>query len=253
LGANSNEINKLRNDKKQNKLTDKEIYSKFIVDLLVTKFIENLKLSLNEIKIKFKLTKKYSFQEKKEKIFNEHKYFDNIGNVRNKLEDLLNYNSNFQNKDNQLRSYLKNIILNSHNVQIMDGRASFIIRQLFKAFISNPQQLSDNTIGVLFEHYIQDKESKKELSNIRKENTNVSEQMKYLPIRYLDSINKRINKRNFGELRNLLQYLHFKYECNIYKRNLVRTICDHIAGMTDKRALEEYQRLYGISHEVKIY
>ena len=51
--------------------------------------------------------------------------------------------------DEQLHRFLKERMLSSHIAQVMDGRADFLIRRLFKAYISNPQQLPDNTIRIM--------------------------------------------------------------------------------------------------------
>ena len=57
-------------------------------------------------------------------------------------------------------------------------------------------------------------------------------------------------KLDVGEIRNIISALHYHIydeeneSSNLYNNVLLRTICDYIAGMTDKYALEEHKKLY---------
>ena len=63
------------------------------------------------------------------------------------LNDDLNIaHKNFQDQ-------LKDVVLNSYNVHRRDGKAKYIIRRLYKAYLANPQQLPDKTIQSLFREY----------------------------------------------------------------------------------------------------
>lgn len=69
-----------------------------------------------------------------------------------------NENENFSKCDKKFQEYLTGIILKSELAQSMDGKSDFIIRQLFKAYLSNPQQLPDNTIVKAYERIWESKE-----------------------------------------------------------------------------------------------
>ncbi len=129
--------------------------------------------------------------------------------------------------DDEMHEFLKNRITRSHMTQIMDGRADFVLRRLFKAYLSNPQQLPDNTIKILLKNY-------NEYYN------NTFKKPKF---------NTDIEANSYGELRNLLTYSH-NHGQHVYKGILLRTISDYLSGMTDKRAMNEYRRLYGITDDM---
>lgn len=102
----------------------------------------------------------------------------------------------------------------------MDGKGNFIIRELFKAYLTNPQQLPDKTIIRLFDN-LKDRTS----------------------INYLEQETAKDNLKKIGYLRDKLQELHSSNDKN-YKECLMRTICDYISGMTDTYALQLYSNLY---------
>jgi dGTPase len=134
--------------------------------------------------------------------------------------------------DKNIRALLKKRMLNSYATQGMDGRADFMLRRLFKAYISNPQQLPDSTIRAFFRIYVSYGDVTHNL----------------VP----KDVNKRIvltsaNLKEFtvGELRDVLKERHTTGR-HIYKGSLLRAICDLISGMTDHKAHMEYRRLYGV-------
>ena len=53
-----------------------------------------------------------------------------------------------------------------------------------------------------------------------------------------------VSKKEVGERRNNIDLPKTKKDKN-FQISLLRVICDHIAGMTDHYALQEYQKLYG--------
>ncbi len=143
--------------------------------------------------------------------------------------------------EQSLKLFMKHRILNCHVAQVMDGRAEFLLRRLFKAFISNPQQLPDNTL-LAFKRNI-DLEYKNSSQHNNK------------------SIEKIENYKEIGHLRvNLDKFLNgidneavdgVFYDFTKNRAILLRTICDYVSGMTDRRATSEYQRLYGIEKDIR--
>jgi len=137
-------------------------------------------------------------------------------------EKIINFRDSFILGHHDLEDYLKNRILNSFDVQRMDGKGRFIIRKLFKAYLANPQQLRDKTIISLYEQYCP--EALKELNYTNNDN----------------------RAKSIGALRNLLDTSRSSYSTDAnFKTHLLRTICDYISGMTDAFAIQEYHRLYG--------
>ncbi|MEG2936526.1 MAG: hypothetical protein RR844_08565 [Clostridium sp.] len=51
-----------------------------------------------------------------------------------------------------------------------------------------------------------------------------------------------------GKMRDELQSLHSGKHNEEYQAALMRTICDYIAGMTDKHAIEKHRQLYNIEY-----
>ena len=101
----------------------------------------------------------------------------------------------------------------------MDGKSSYVIRQLIKAYLTNPQQLSDGTIILIIQDWDE--------CNSVTEKTNQEEYM-----------------TETSKARERLKMLINQDDPNI-GRILLRRICDHIAGMTDQYALSSFERLYG--------
>ncbi len=131
--------------------------------------------------------------------------------------------------DKRIKRFLMDRLLFSQEAQIMDGRAYHIISRLFHAYISNPQQLPNSTIQTFFESYnkFYDEFSggvASSVANYRKDPSNYR---------------AHLIKAHKNGLQD-------------YKGIMLRTICDHIAGMTDRKALEEYHRLYGIDKDIVI-
>ena len=114
----------------------------------------------------------------------------------------------------------------------MDGIGEYIIRELFKAYIVNPQQLPDKSIIYVFNNYYKLKYSCGCKANLENDG-------------YLN----RNGNYDVGAMRIELKKLHFSHNNNKYKVALVRTICDYIAGMTDKYAMEKQRELYNIKYE----
>ena len=157
----------------------------------------------------------------------EKDFYDNKLKIYNNKEDIfkiVDFNKNFSEREKDFKKYLKNRILNSFKAQSMDGKSNYIIKRLFKAYLSNPQQLPDKTIISFYNNYNE---------NIFNNYINKKGELPSTPILV-------------GNLRDELKTDHSKnYNNNEYKCSLLRTICDYISGMTDNFALNQYELLYG--------
>ncbi|MCE5314019.1 MAG: dGTP triphosphohydrolase [Armatimonadota bacterium] len=136
---------------------------------------------------------------------------------KQQYEQAIGYDPEFLSCDEKLQDFLKNRVLNSFHAQRMDGVGTYIIRNLAEAYMSNPQQLPDKMIGLLM--------------------INLEDDISLEPR----------DPEVFGDYRNIVQKLHNRSDNSEFQIKLLRTICDHISGMTDRYAFAEYQQLYGSS------
>ena len=109
-----------------------------------------------------------------------------------------------------------NNIHHSFVVERMNAKGQYIIKKLFQTYYSHPQQLPDSIII----HYMVFINKYETIEIAREEGTG------------------RVRTKFADVLSNPKE---FTLEYQIY---LMRYICDHIAGMTDRFALEEYTHLY---------
>lgn len=200
----------------------------FIINLLSWEAINMINIQLGEIQDKYNITCREDFQELKKDSEFVKMLKNTIGFKNNLLER----------KDKEFKDYICGRILHSHKVQCMDGKGNYVIREIFKAYLDNPQQLPDKTIVRLFnniEEYINENinnEYDEDVNNLRQFITELHERTENM-----DSLVK------IGEVRDVLEQLNSANNIS-YKQVLMRTICDYIAGMTDKYALDLYAELY---------
>ena len=214
---NDNEKNKLDKLKKERRLSIFiHILSSLIVNFLIRNLIDQTKINLEKIKGNYMLNDSNDFHDAKIKINNEIDIFN-----------IVKYSDKLQNNEEKLQKFLKNRILNSHIAQSMDGKSTFILRKLIHAYLDNPQQLPDNTISLLY----------KRLWN------NELEVM----------LGDQTEKEKIGSLRESLRLDHSKLNLQNYRTELMRTICDFIAGMTDDYAIMLYNKLYGTANVFSNY
>ena len=146
--------------------------------------------------------------------------FSNL-NKNIKIKDIISYPLELKGDEKAFKSELGKVILSSYPVQRMDGKARFIIRQLTKAYLTNPQQLPDGIINQLFDVYNPD-----------------GDESRTIPI---------------GDKRAWLNEIYFSSSASILIKNyLLRLICDFIASMTDDFALREHARLYSTSENIDL-
>ena len=187
--------------------------ARIIVGCLNRNLIENSFRNLKRFKEFFDIKRREDFLDVYPKLELDQEISDAEGTIR--ICDIVSFAPELKNADERIHGYLKDRILNSYAVQRMDGKARFILRQIAKAYLTNPQQLTDSCIQRLF----------KEVMG---------------PI-----------STNIGDMRNWLNDKYFSQEKEI-KQSLLRIICDLIAGMTDQFAMIEHQRLYSSSENLDL-
>lgn len=125
-----------------------------------------------------------------------------------KVKNIISFPKELELSDEEFQRFLSNRILHSFAAQRMDGKGRFVIRRLFKAYLTNPNQLHDSTI-----------------------------------LRVFDIYGKKFAGNDVNRYRDVMS--GFKYRTDTdFNISLLRGICDHLAGMTDDFALAEYTRLY---------
>ncbi len=109
----------------------------------------------------------------------------------------------------QLHRFVYENIINCYNVSRMDGKAVFLMRKLFKAYLNRPLQLPDYVL----------------LSFAKRHKIRF---MRDLPL-------EKVEEEKARYLTNPAFY---------------RTVCDFVAGMTDKFVFDEYEKLYTPGEQV---
>lgn len=196
--------------------------SKLIVNFYTTNYIKQLESKMSRIVEKLGLTSNEDYSSLKGEIYRfllDEYDEETIIKVLQFDSHIEKEKENFSLCDEEFRKYLTRVILKSELAQSMDGKSDFIIRQLFKAYLSNPQQLPDNTIVKAYERILESKDI--EIDNW----LNPKEIKPYMARNYVEEI--------------------LKEENNSGNAIVLRTVCDFIAGMTDQFAMEQYDRLYG--------
>ncbi len=201
-------------DKQRNKLLflenedDKQIkrvtISRILIDMYIKEYIRNMEEILRDLI--------------SNNIMNDRvKIYEFVKGKNSSNESISNYfyfSDKFKEEDKSFRVFLKDEIVDSEIAQGMDGKATFIVRRLFKAYLNNPQQLPNKTIITAMRRY-------KEINpDVEIEGNQENNQARML-------------------LRDKMRAKDKEYICV-----LLRTVCDHVAGMTDQYAISQYKKLY---------
>jgi dGTPase len=114
------------------------------------------------------------------------------------------------------RELIRESVHHSRNVERMNEKGKYIIRKLFEAYYAHPQQLPDGPIL----HFLVERERK--------------------PRKSIDDL----KAEGIGRARSTFEEI-MKNPTAFDQCILMRRICDHIASMTDRYAIDEYNDLYG--------
>ncbi|MDN7024117.1 dNTP triphosphohydrolase [Methanoculleus sp. FWC-SCC1] len=117
----------------------------------------------------------------------------------------------------RLKDLQERFIINNYRIHRENGKAKFILRQIIKAYLTNPKQLPDSVL-MRYTEVCEIQRVKKYLKNLN---------LHHETIRYL-------NEREFEDCR---------YEI-ISDPKFLRILSDYIASMTDLYAFTEYKKLY---------
>lgn len=154
------------------------------------------------------------------------------------ISALMNLNdTDLKKADRKLGKALKHAILDSYEVQRMDGKSAYVIRRIVRAYKSNPQQLPDKWINRLIKVEIKrqfsdtyDKDIKPVVQRVVDTRCGLEDSMNWAPY----------------ECRNVLHQLcEDEHTEPMVFPLMMRIIFDYVGMMTDTFAWSEYRLLYG--------
>lgn len=118
----------------------------------------------------------------------------------------------------RLKEIENNFVINNYTIDRMNGKSSFVLRQLIKAYLTNPKQLPDDVLELYTKVC--------SIPNLKE------------IIEKIDSTPKNIRYLKKDVFEDNKEYI-------IRDKAFLRLMSDYIASMTDLYALQEYQKLYG--------
>ena len=139
-------------------------------------------------------------------------------------------------------------VINTHAVQRSDSKGKYIIKNLFEAYYTNPQQLPDSALKNLYKILKESDYKFNEKNIVKDDETEKSSHNESTTENYNDEKNSNIFTIESDELRAIISDAVSDIRKTDDKRRdilIMRIICDYIAGMTDSFAISEYEKLYG--------
>ena len=215
--------------------------SKIIVNTLVTTLLKASHENLYNLIEKYK-TKEFdkdTTEEEKMKIYAEaakaifKKCYKDPEITSSIGYDICGEKSNNTKMIREFQSTIAKAVINTYDVQLSDSKGKYIIKNLFEAYNTNPQQLPDSALKNLYkilkednfkfkEHTIE--ENDQDFFNIE------SDELRDVIADAVSRIRFNDPEKGMDKRRDIL---------------IMRIICDYIAGMTDNFAINEYKKLYG--------
>jgi dGTPase len=144
-------------------------------------------------------------------------------------EKLINYSKLGSEFDRRLAAYIKNRIVNSNEVNKFDGKANYVIKRLFKAYYSNPRQMSSFAL--------------KRLSTLISENSEIYK-IRFSHLKDKNGAPLEVRSISFSEnepeeVNNLMEYL--KIEINIEELLYPNDLDDYFKFEKNRKMLIETQ------------
>lgn len=197
--------------------------SSFIVDAYVTVIIKEFSRVLKHFSNIYEIKSAKDF---------ENRYLDIPIDV---IRDLMSLRDTKISKiDETLGQSLKYSILDSYEVQRMDGKGAYTIRKLLRAYISNPQQLPSEYVNRFIKIEVVRLLDKQSLNSFIED---IKNELKNLP--------ENINVWKDYECREVLRVVSKNDKLfKVTYDALLRVIFDYISGMTDSFATAQRIELY---------
>lgn len=180
------------------------IMSRKVVDFLVNKLIDSSCKNMNKL-IEAEGGSIDNFDE----YILKHDYteVENIISFYNEETDL------FKEKYIKFENHISKCILAAFDIQRADAKGQYIVKKLFQAYYKTPQQLPDHSV------------------------------IEYLKLTENEEYLEENNSKGMGYIRNIFNQAT-EVMNEMQKIELMRVICNYIAGMTDAYAQHEFDQLY---------
>lgn len=190
--------------------------SRIIVNMFVTQLIRASVVNINTFIFEEKITQTSFADYLKTHSANEPKIC-NLIKYGYSPEDI-----EFSTQADAFERTITDRVLSSYDIQTADAKGKYILRKIFQAYYSTPQQLPNHCVYDFLSAY---------------------EPSKYTQ----ESIFKMVKSDGVGKVRSIFSGIISTLSENdkYAKLILMRIICDHIAGMTDSFAQKTYEQLYG--------
>lgn len=212
--------NKDKADLKKAKDFDQETFiahvSRIIVNMYVTRLIRASITNINLI-ISNENIKQSSFAT----------LIENHNPNEEEIKRIIGYGTSeaekvFVEKSKRFERTITDRVLSSYDIQTADAKGKYVIRKIFQAYYSTPQQLPNHCVFEFLSKIEPDKYAQSELLEMAK-------------------------KEGIGKVRSIFSNSIKDLEKKTAKEKLIlmRVICDYIAGMTDSFAQKTYAELYG--------
>lgn len=114
------------------------LFSRFLVNMYVVNIVTRSKKNLKKLSADFGINNLQDFINKR------------INILQNRHSKVIEFSHDLQAFDKKFQNLLKSRVLNSYAAQALDGKGSYIIRKLFKAYYTNPNQMQDSAVRGLF-------------------------------------------------------------------------------------------------------
>lgn len=129
------------------------LFSRFLVNMYVVDAILYGKDNLKTISVDYGINNLKDFIAK----------HDDIPSERRK--NAIYFSPDLNDFDTSFQKMLKNRVINSYEAQALDGKGSYIIRKLFKAYYNNPNQMQDSAVKGLF-HMLGEKDDRSRIMDV---------------------------------------------------------------------------------------
>lgn len=208
------DVAKLNGLKNRNRVTNKYVadLSRIVVNTLVNRMIECSLHNLNLLWTKYELS-----ENKRIDFFIEHSWKENEIQKAISFTKIGEKNHAIDSIRKEYPSVISERIHHSRDVERMNYKGQYIIKKLFQAYYSHPQQLPD---GIVMQYMI--------------------DTTQYANMDSAIKVGAGAVRKKFDDF--ISDPNSFSIDAQI---KLMRKICDHISGMTDHYAIEEYENLYG--------
>lgn len=206
----------LKSVKNQDEETFIATISRIIVNMFVTRLIHASIININTFIFEENITQK-SFAN----------YLKTHNPDDPKIRNLIRYehspiDTEFSDKAKAFETTITNRVLSSYDIQTADAKGKYIIKKIFQAYYTTPQQLPNHCVYDFLSTYKPTDYSETEILKITRSD-------------------------GIGKIRNIFSEIIKNLKDDDYKAKLIlmRVICDFIAGMTDSFAQKTYENLYG--------